>query len=233
MSTILEEGLSDLDASLQREASVAVRCVRDVVAAFTTEDVDLAQDVIDRDDEVDEEYLRVEARVQMLLALQHPVAVDLRRVLAVLHASLHLERVADYCVTIAKLTRLGSERPVEPELVEAFEGMAVRTEQMVNAAVESLLDRDVAAAESLVELDDLVDRANREILHQVISLGIAASDPDWAMRILLVGRCVERMADHAVDIGEQAAFMVTGRFREFTDASHPELSPRRKDAETA
>jgi phosphate transport system protein len=150
------------------------------------------------------------------------VAGDLRLVLALLHVNLHLERMADYCVTIAKLMKLTAHIEGEPRLVEAFEEMGSRAEEMIRVALESIANRDVAQAESLVELDELIDRANRRALVEVLELG---GDPDlreWGLRMMLVSRCLERIGDHAVDIGEQAAYMVTGQFREFTDASHPE-----------
>jgi phosphate transport system protein len=129
--------------------------------------------------------------------------------------------MADYCVTIAKLTKLAHGLPGEPSLVEGFEEMGTRAEQMIRVALDSFASRDTTRAETLVELDELIDRANRRTLYQVIEL--ARDHREWGMRMLLVSRCLERIGDHAVDIGEQTAYLVTGRFREFTDASHPEV----------
>jgi phosphate transport system protein len=154
------------------------------------------------------------------LARQAPAAQDLRLVLAILHDNLHLERMADYCVTVAKLTKLVHDQPQDPTLAEALEDMGTRAEEMIQAALDSFSNRDVATAESLVDMDELIDGANRRVVHQILSL---SSDPglrEWGLRMLLVSRCLERIGDHAVDIGEQTAFLVTGQFREFTDASH-------------
>jgi phosphate transport system protein len=98
--------------------------------------------------------------------------------------------------------------------------MGSRAEDMTAMALQSFADRDESAAEMLVELDELIDRANRRVVQHILSLG---GDPDlreWGLRMILVSRCVERIGDHAVDIGEQTAYLVTGQFREFTDASH-------------
>ncbi|HEY7561788.1 MAG TPA: PhoU domain-containing protein, partial [Gaiellaceae bacterium] len=102
-----------------------------------------------------------------------------------------------------------------------------RAEEMIRVALDSFRDRNVTHAESLVDLDEMIDRANRRVVGHVLSLG---SDPglrEWGLRMILVSRCLERIGDHAVDIGEQTAFLVTGEFREFTDASHePRTTPR-------
>ena len=76
------------------------------------------------------------------------------------------------------------------------------------------------AAESLVELDELIDRANRRVVTGCSRSGTTIEQREWGLRMIVVSRCLERIGDHAVDIGEQTAYLVTGEFREFTDASH-------------
>jgi phosphate transport system protein len=149
------------------------------------------------------------------------VAVDLRLVLAVLHDNLHLERMADYAVTIAKLTKLVEGISQDPTLLEAMEEMGTRLEEMIRVALTSFAERDLERAESLVHLDDLVDRANRRVVQHVLALGGDPERREWGLRMIIVSRCLERIGDHAVDIGEQTAYLVTGTFNEFTDASHP------------
>jgi phosphate transport system protein len=196
-----------------------LRSLRGSLNALEQQDLELADEVIAFDDEVDEVYLAIEQGIQVLLARQTPVASDLRLVLAILHVNLHLERMADYCVTIAKLTKLAHGLPGAPGLVRGFEEMGSRAEQMLRVALASFSSRDPARAESLVQLDELIDRANRHTLYEVVEL--ARDHREWGMRMLIVSRCLERIGDHAVDIGEQTAYLVTGQFREFTDASHP------------
>ena len=98
--------------------------------------------------------------------------------------------------------------------------MGVRAEEMIQAALDSFANRDVDSAETLVEMDELIDGANRRVVHQILSLSADPELREWGLRMLLVSRCLERIGDHAVDIGEQTAFLVSGQFREFTDASH-------------
>ena len=220
MRISLQEELDQLEASLQEEGALVLRALRGCLNALKRQDAELADEVIAFDDEVDDTYVAIEEGIQSLLARQTPVAIDLRNVLAVLHNNLHLERMADYCVTIAKLTKLVHDTPPDPTLTEALEDMGARAEEMIQTALESFANRDVENAEALVEMDELIDGANRRVVHQILSLG---ADPDlreWGLRMLLVSRCLERIGDHAVDIGEQTAFLVSGQFREFTDASH-------------
>ena len=220
MRISLQEELDQLEASLQEEGALVLRALRGCLNALARQDAELADEVIAFDDEVDETYVRIEEGIQSLLARQTPVAIDLRNVLAVLHINLHLERMADYCVTVAKLTKLVHDTPPDPTLTEALEDMGTRAEEMIQAALDSFANRDVESAESLVEMDELIDGANRRVVHQILSLSADPNLREWGLRILLVSRCLERIGDHAVDIGEQTAFLVSGQFREFTDASH-------------
>jgi phosphate transport system protein len=91
---------------------------------------------------------------------------------------------------------------------------------MVHVALDSLASRDKEAAESLLELDELIDRANRRVVNRLLEIGGDQEVREWGLRMILVSRCLERFGDHAVDIGEQTVYLVTGEFREFTDASH-------------
>jgi phosphate transport system protein len=218
----LEQELDQLQASLQEEGDLVLRAVRGAINSLRESDPELADEVIAFDDEVDSAYLGLQQGIESLLARQTPVAVDLRFVLAVLHSNLHLERMADLCVTIAKLTKLAHGLPPDTTMVEAFDEMASRAEEMIRVALDSFANRDVDGAESLVDLDELIDRTNRRVVKYVLELGGDPEKREWGLRMIVISRCLERIGDHAVDIGEQTAYLVTGEFREFTDASHPE-----------
>ena len=225
MRTLFQQELDLLEATLQEEGQLVLRALRGAINALEQRDEELANEVIAFDDDVDQRYVRIEEGIQLLLARQTPVASDLRLVLAILHVNLHLERMADYCVTIAKLSKLVPEVDPGPRFVEGFEEMGARCEEMIQVALASFGDRDLEGAESLVELDELIDRANRRAVQQVIAIGGDDERREWGLRMLIVSRCLERIGDHAVDIGEQTAFVVTGLFREFEDASHPVAAP--------
>ncbi len=214
--------LIDLEAALQREGELVVRSVQAATRALVEEDLELADEVIAFDDEVDSSYFAIEEGIQSLLARQTPVATDLRLVLAMLRVNLHLERMADYCVTVAKLTQLMGNLDVSDDrILESLNDMGQRAEQMIRVALDAFADRDAEKATSLNDLDDLIDRANRQAVDDVLSLGNSAEEREYGLRMLVISRCVERIGDHAVDIGEQVAYLVTGELRELTDASHP------------
>jgi phosphate transport system protein len=216
------EELAQLEASLQEEGDLVLRVLRSALNALARGDEELANEVIGFDDEIDKRYLQIETGVQSLLARQTPVASDLRLVLAVLRVNLHLERMADYCVTVAKLTKLmGNLHVTDDNIMRSLEDMGQRAEQMIRVALDSFADRDAEKAKSLNDLDELIDRANRHAIEDVLSLGDSLEEREYGLRMLVVSRCVERIGDHAVDIGEQVGYLVTGEFRELTDASHP------------
>jgi phosphate transport system protein len=220
MSVWLQEEIDRLEASLREEGDLVLRSLRGAITALEGQDVELADEVIAFDDEVDRSFFGIQEGIHTLLARQTPVAVDLRHVLAMLHVNLHLERMADYCVTIAKLTKLTQGLSTDEPLLHAFEEMGARAEEMIRTAVDSFLERDTEGAERLVDLDELIDRANRRVVSNVLRFAGDESRHEWGLRMIIVSRCIERIGDHAVDIGEQTAYLVTGEFREFTDASH-------------
>ncbi len=231
MRLSFQEELEALEASLQEEGELVLRSLRGALNAIDRSDVELADEVIGFDDEIDRCYLAVEESIQSLLARQTPVAVDLRLVLAMLHMNVHLERMADYAVTIAKLTKLAQGLDVRDErILASLAEMGERAEQMIRVSLAAFAERDLAKSESLVELDELIDRANRRAVEDVLGLPNDPSSREYGLRMLFVSRCIERIGDHAVDIGEQTAYLITGEFREFTDASDQAVSDRRRRA---
>ncbi len=182
---------------------------------------ELASIVIHDDDRIDGRYLEVQQGILSLLALQAPVASDLRVVAALLHVIKHVERMGDQCVNIAKMLPVVGYEPPKDELMLAslFKmGRLARSE--VGQAKQAFLLRDVAVAEDLVRQDAEINRLNRCVFARAVEIGTDADRREWAMSMMLVARAIERIGDNAVDIGEQVAFVVTGQFREFSDASH-------------
>jgi phosphate transport system protein len=218
MRISFQEQLDELEASLRHEGDLVLRSLRAAVEAVCSQDTELADEVIAFDDDIDSQYFEVEQGIELLLARQTPVASEL--VLAMLKDNLHLERMGDLCVTIAKLTKLTQGLPPDDTLLTGFREMGERAEQMIRVAVESLESRDQELAESLLDLDELIDRANRRVVNRLLEIGGDQETREWGLRMILVSRCLERIGDHAVDVGEQTAYLVTGEFREFTDASH-------------
>ena len=220
MRVEFRQRLDQLEAAVQEQGRLCLRALRGAMSALEAQDSELCDEVIAFDDEIDMRYHRIERLVEETLALETPVAGDLRLVLAVLHNSIHLERIGDQAVTIAKLTKLTADLETRHDLVEGLREMGDRCEEMVRVALDSFAERDVERARELVELDELVDRTNRRVTGKVLEMAASPGLQEWGMRMIIVARCLERIGDNAVDIGEQTAFLVTGEFHEFTDASH-------------
>jgi phosphate transport system protein len=216
----IDEALDRLEAQLQEEGQRVVSAIRGAVRALQERDTELASEVIAFDDEIDGLFLGIESGIQSMLALQTPVARDLRLLLAMLHINLLLERSADGCVTIAKLSQLVADADPDPGLVDVLVEMGERAEEMVRVSLNSFAQRDLAGAESLVELDELIDRANRRFVERLVDVMAEPELREWGLRMVVVARTIERIGDRAVDIGEQTAYLLTAEFREFTDASH-------------
>ena len=189
--------------------------------ALHHQDIELASIVILDDDRLDGRYLEVHQGVLSLLALQAPVASDLRTVAALLHVIKHAERMGDQCVNIAKMLPLsGHEPPVDDETLAKIEQMGRLVRSEVEQSKQAFSLRDVDLAEDLVRQDEQVNLLNRECFRRAVEIGTDEDRREWAMSMMLVSRALERIGDNAVDIGEQVAFVVTGLFREFSDASH-------------
>jgi phosphate transport system protein len=183
----------------------------------------ICEEVIGGDDEIDRLYLEVERQILNLFALQTPVASDLRLLTALLHVNLHLERIGDQAVNLAKIAKASHGLPQHPRMLQSLEEMGAIAVRMVEAAMAALGRRDLELACKLPEMDDPIDRLNRGMLETVLETSDDKPMLEWAIRMFVVSRQIERIGDNAVDIAEQVAFLVTGEFHEFTDASHPEI----------
>ena len=217
------EELRALEDEVQQTGTQAQLLLERALQALAHSDPAVCDEVIRGDDEVDQLYLDVERRILHLFALQTPVASDLRLLTALLHINLHLERIADQAVNLAKITKLANGLPPDPTVLQHLAEMGALALGMVGAAMHALARRDLELARKLPELDDPIDRLNRGMLRQVLGVSDDKQMLEWGIRMYVVSRQLERVGDNAVDIGEQVAFLVTGEFREFTDASHPEI----------
>jgi phosphate transport system protein len=221
-----QEQLAELERAALGGLDLVVEAVDRAVETVQHQDVELAEMVIADDDRIDGRYLEVHQGILSLLALQAPVATDLRLVAALLHVIKHVERMGDQCVNMAKLVPLaGHDPPADERMLANIREMGEQARAQVIQSKQAFERRDVGLAEDLVRQDDLIDRLNRECFRLALDIGAEADSREWAMTMTLVARCIERVGDNAVDIGEQTAFVVTGLFREFQDASHPELAP--------
>jgi phosphate transport system protein len=216
------EELATLEASALGGLDLVDIALGRTMEAVESHDIELAQVVIADDDRIDGRYLEVHQSLITLLATQSPVATDLRLISALLHVLKGIERMGDQCVNVCKVIPLtGNYAPVDARMVELILKMGAQTRTLTMQAKRAFEERDVEMARDLVRRDDVVDELNRECFHLALEIGDEVDRREWAMTMLLAARAVERIGDNAVDIGEQVAFVVTGLFREFEDASHP------------
>jgi phosphate transport system protein len=216
------EELARLEEQALGALDLVVSTLDRTLEALHHRDIELAAIVIADDDRIDGRYLEVHQGILSLLALQAPVASDLRIVAALLHVIKYAERMGDQCVNIAKILPItGSEPPVDDEILAMVERMGALARSEVSQSKQAFLLRDVGLAEDLVRQDEEINQLNKDCFRRAVEIG---NDPDvreWAMTMMLVARALERIGDNAVDIGEQVAFVVSGLFREFSDASRP------------
>jgi phosphate transport system protein len=215
------EELEAMELRLLELGELAAASVQNAVEAVIQHDDAGAQRVIDGDDEIDQIYLELDRRMLSLLALQAPVAADLRLISVVIHSSLHLERVGDQAVNVAKMQQVTSDLPANETILQQIGEMGHIVVEMVRVAMDALRRRDLELSLRLPKMDDPVDRLNRNMHFEVAKLADEPRALEWGMHMNLAARALERVGDNAVDIGEQVAFLVSGEFREFTDASHP------------
>lgn len=219
------EELGTAESGLLSGGRMVLEQLGRVMQALEQREPGLAEEVIEGDDRVDDVYLATETRVLSLLALQAPVAGDLRLVNAILHSNVHIERVGDLCVNIAKFVLNGLPYPTNSPMLTRLQEMGVRAGELLDLALRAFSERDADLAEELVAKDSVLDRLNRGMLQDLKDYAGDEESFEWAVNLVLVARYLERIGDHAVDVGERTSYLVTGVMREFTDASHPENDP--------
>jgi len=203
---------------------------RDAVVSLVEGDVELAERVIAGDDEVDRRCLALEERTLETIATQFPVARDLRLLHSLAHVSMHMERMGDLAVNIAKATRRTAGRRGPQTLYDLIRAQGNLVHRVLEAMLEAFEQNDLDLANKLKELDEPIDHLFKQFFRELARL-TDEEDIEWASSMVLASRYLERIADHAVDIGERLVYMVTGEFEAIsehetqddqpTDQGHP------------
>jgi len=209
--TNFEQRLEGLEAKLGQMGQVLQSQLDRTLVALTNADQRTADEVILRDQLLDAAYVEVEEEILRTLALEAPVARDLRLVAGVLHVNSHIERMGDLCVNISRFVKLAGGDQPDPEVQATLVEMGEHARRMVAAAMECFMRRDVELAERLPIMDQPLDELNERVFRQLEQLPADRGAPGpWASRMVLTARYLERIGDHSVDIGEQVVFIVTG-----------------------
>jgi phosphate transport system protein len=193
---------------------------RSAVHSLINADVDQAEQVIARDSELDTRCIGVEERVIETIATQFPVARDLRLLQSLAYIAIHLERMADLSVNIAKATKRTASRRGPQTLYDLIQAQGNLVYRVLDATREALMNRDLDLARKLPELDEPIDHLYKQFFRELARLH-DEEDIEWASSMVLASRYLERIADNAVDIGERIAYLVTGG-RELHPSENPE-----------
>lgn len=210
-----DKALGELQQDILRMASLVEQAIYDSVQSLVRLDVAGAAQVIMGDEMIDELFLEIEDKCVKLIATQQPIARDLRIAITGIKILLSLERMADHAVDIARATMCLSGHPLTVKPLEYIPQMARLAQQMVRDGLDAYVYNDIEKARAMCAMDDDVDylfaRAFRELIN------VMMEDPKVVMQsayLLYVSRYLERIADHATNIGEAVIYLVTGERKE-------------------
>jgi len=188
--------------------------------ALVTNDMHAAQQLIESDDEVDALTLRIEEQCYHVLALQQPMATDLRSIVTALWLTAEIERSADLMVNVAKGARRIYGAALDPRVRGLIERMADEAARLYTLAVDAYVERDAGLASALDDIDDTLDGLHKDYIEAIFESHAASNlDLQQAVQLALIGRYYERIGDHAVNIGQRVEYMVTGWLPERSGAA--------------
>lgn len=210
MRTRFHQGLDELKAKLLAMGGMAEQAIERATEAYRRRDLKLCQAVLEGEQAINNTERQIDELALDLLAMQQPMAVDLRFITAVMKINADLERVGDQAVNIAeRVTNLLTQPAVE--LPVDIPRMAATVSGMVRRALESFLEAKADLAEAVLKMDDIVDRMNDEAYVVLVKKMVSDSDAtQQALDVLLISRNLERIADHATNIAEDVIFWVRG-----------------------
>ncbi len=210
MSKHLERDLETLQRNILGMGAAVEEAVYKAIRALQERDIDLAREVIDGDNAIDESENRVEDECLKILALHQPVAIDLRRVAAVLAINVDLERMADLAVDIAERADVLAGPPFIP-VPDGLQRMSDLTTAMVRQCLDAFVNLDVPVARKVIRLDDEIDRLNAEVIAEIVATMRESADYiEPGLSLFSAVRHLERIADHATNVAEDVVYLVEG-----------------------
>jgi phosphate transport system protein len=211
MRESFRQELRDMKAEVLSIGRVIVERTTDSVAALVAGDVDLADRVIAGDDEIDRRTLAVEEHSLEVIATQFPVARDLRLLHSLTYIGMHMERMGDLAVNIAKAAKRTADRRGPQTLSDLIQAQGNLVHRVLEACLEALDTYDLDLARKLADLDEPIDHLYKQFFRELARLQ-DEEDIEWATSMVMASRYLERIADHAVDIGERIQYLLTGAF---------------------
>lgn len=214
MRKTFHDELKDLQQQILKMGKLVEKAIKDSVKSLIDDDVSLADKVIKGDDKVDDLALSIEEQAMAIQARQSPVAKDLRLIYSVQFIAIHLERMGDLSLNIAKGVKRTSDEPRIKSLLDLLLKMGILTSKVVDTSLKAFMLKDLEIARKLPVMDEPIDALFKEFLKELSQLSAKGKSLDWASNMVLASRYLERIADHAVDIGERVCYLVTGEMRE-------------------
>jgi phosphate transport system protein len=198
-------------------ADQAESMVESAVEAITTGNLELAQQVIGLDDQIDRTYFQVHQQWTGLMARFQPMGSDLRRMSVLLQLNATFERMGDQCVNIAKIAQFNEGLPRVERICDQIREMGDLVRPMIRASIEAYQRRDLDEAKLLPAMDQPVDRLNANMYKEIVAVAGNPEMLEWATKVLMAARALERVGDQAVDFAEQTAYLITGERAEFVE----------------
>lgn len=212
--------LDDIRSDIARLGASVVELIPRVTDILLNQDLESAEYVLRGDDEIDARSIDVEDRALTVLALQAPVASDLRNVAAALKLAPEIERSADLCGNICKAARRIYGHGLDPKLRGAIQRMSDQAHQEYKEVIEAYLANDHLRAAAIADMDDFLDQLHRDFIQQIFESHASGTiDIQVAVQLAMVGRFYERLGDHAVNISQRVVYIVTGWLPEHDAAS--------------
>lgn len=203
--------LKDLRGEVLVIMNLVTDRTRDAVSSLVDGDVEKAQRVVDGDDEIDRRCLGIEEHTIEVIATQAPVARDLRLLYSLTYMALHLERMGDLAVNIAKAAKRTADRRGPQTLYDLIQAQGNLVYRVLDAMADAFNSSDIELAAKLQDLDEPIDHLYKQFFRELGRLK-EEEEIEWASSMVLASRYLERIADNAVDIGERIAYLVTGEF---------------------
>ena len=214
MNELRQEFHSDLDDvrnEIARLGASVVELIPRVTGILLQQDLEGAEYVLRGDDEIDARAVDIEERALRLLALQAPVAGDLRNLAAVLKLAPEIERSADLCCNICKAARRIYGHSLDPKLRGIIQRMSDQAQQEYKNVIEAYMANDAVAAAAIPDMDEYLDDLHRQLIQQIFESHAAGTiDLQVGVQMAMVARFYERLGDHAVNISQRVLYIKTG-----------------------
>lgn len=208
--TMFDQSLTQMHHELLQMGSLIEQQIQDTILALKEQDVELANKIIKRDDEIDELEESLEKEAITLIATQQPLASDLRTIASIMKIVTDLERIADHCSDISQYTiKLAAEPYMTP--VVLLPRMAEHIRKMVADTIQAYISKDVLMAQMVIEFDDVVDQDFDNVVEKL--KGLMKENPEivnQGVNFIMIAKYLERMADHATNVCNWIIYNVTG-----------------------